>query len=180
MSSGSMNGSMSIEDCRKSQIACATRVEDTIADLRREVAKEIAELRRETKSDISAIREAVQTIDRNVSQIKGYLGLNGNTGPQASLHEHRRKGDEEIARLHARLDDVIKGLDRKDKSAPSAPSAPTVTEGITLPRWAVYASAALLLLIVILSAAAGERGLLWLLKLPNESAITQRLPVPGK
>lgn len=143
---------MTVDACRASQRECSQAVH---ADL--------AELRRETKADIAAIREAAQNIDRSVSQVRGYLGLNGNASG-ASLHEHRRKGDEEITRLHARLDDVMDQLGRRDADPKPAPG-----DGVTLPRWAVYASAVVLVLIVVLAAAAGERGLVWLLRAHQET-----------
>lgn len=67
------------------------------------VFAEIESLRREVKSDIGLIREAVQTIDRAVAAIKGYLGLNGNA---SSDHLHRRD-NEGMEHLHQRITDLI-------------------------------------------------------------------------
>jgi len=67
----------------------------------------IDELRREVKADVAAIREAVQAIDRNVAQIKGYLGLNGSgTNPRP----HHRDS-EEMDHLHRRTVDVLEAAE---------------------------------------------------------------------
>ena len=87
-----MSDPMTAEQCRASQRECSRRVSDDLAALRKEV-----------KDDISLIREAVQTIDRAVSAIKGYLGLNGNATPD---HLHRRDS-EGLEHLHQRITDLI-------------------------------------------------------------------------
>lgn len=92
-----MSGAMTSEECRAAQNACAGRVFD-----------EMTALRREVKGDIGAIREAVQTIDRAVSAIKGYLGLNGNGAEHRDRADHPHKRDsEEMAHLHQRITDLI-------------------------------------------------------------------------
>lgn len=60
-------------------------------------------MRLEVKQDIAAIREAVQTIDRAVAQIKGYLGING-----GQPHPHHRDA-EPVEFVHKRASDTFGG-----------------------------------------------------------------------
>lgn len=88
---------MTIEQCRAAQRECAQRI-----------FAAIEQLRRETKEDISAIREAVQSIDRAVAAVKGYLGLNGNSSPD---HLHRRDS-EGMEHLHQRITDLLEAQEK--------------------------------------------------------------------
>jgi hypothetical protein len=140
-----MAGEMSVEDCRRAQAACSSRVFD-----------EIAAVRLEIKADIGLIREAVQNVDRAVSQIKGYLGLNGAAPAE---HPHKRQQDE-LEHLHRRISDMIGALEERAKTPRAAEVAPASPEGsLTLPRWAVIGLAGFIILVIGLALIAGEDGL---------------------
>lgn len=135
---------MTEESCRLSQRECARRVTDDMTALRIEV-----------KEDIGKIREAVQAIDRSVSQIRGYLGLNGNA---ADVHPHKRQQDE-MEHLHRRITDLL------DKAEENAASAQTKsTESITIPRWVLVPAGIFIIVVLAIAMVAGERGLVFLPK----------------
>ena len=131
-----MSVGMTPEQCRAAQRECSKNVFDAIA-----------ELRRETKEDIGLIREAVQAIDRAVSQIKGYLGINGTGQP----HPHHRDHEDDST-MHQRATDAISAIEK-------ATLAMRPTDGITLPRWAAIGIAAFVLMVIALAMVAGKDGL---------------------
>lgn len=126
---------MSVEDCRKAQRECAAAVN-----------RHIEEIRIEVKDDIAAIRAAVQEIDRNVSRIKGFLGINGE--PREPMR-HKRDSEEE-EHLHRRITDLVTSVEglREAKS-----------EGtVTLPKWFVWLSIGIMGVMLYLAAFAGPHG----------------------
>lgn len=135
-----MGDPMTTEQCRASQRECAQRI-----------FASIEQLRRETKDDVGTIRESVQSIDRSVAAVKGFLGLNGNAGATAAHPHHRDAEDAE--RLHKRITDTVAAA--MAAAAPAKESS--LKDGVTLPRWAVVGLAGFVMLTLLLAAIAGER-----------------------
>lgn len=151
-----MSDPITTDQCRAAQRECSQRIFATIE-----------QLRRETKEDVGLIREAVQSIDRAVSAVKGYLGLNGNAGPVAP-HPHRRD-TEELERLHSRIGDLIEKAEALHKT-----NTTKSDQSITIPRWVLVPVGIFIIIVLAIAMVAGERGLTFL---PKTSS-TQSLVVP--
>lgn len=95
-----------------------------------------------------ALQASIQRTEVLVARIAGHLGINGSDHPRP----HHRDSEQE-EHLHRRTADVLAAAEALVASAPKP------EDGIMLPRWAVYASAAVLILIVLLAAVAGEKAI---------------------
>jgi hypothetical protein len=104
-------------------------------------------------ASLAKVAESNQKTALLVARIAGRLGINGSEdGGPAGPFQHHRENDQ-AEHLHKRLEDAAVAYE----VATAALQKPG--DGIVLPRWAVYSSAAVLLLIVVLAAIAGERSI---------------------
>lgn len=144
-----MSDTVTTEACAAAKERCVIRVFAAIDSVRVT-----------TQQDIAIIREAVQSIDRAVAQIKGYLNING---VAAGPHPHHRDSDEG-ERLHQRMTDAIVAAELAAAAATKATAAVAADKADpgampALPWRAWVALAALFVMVVGLALVAGREGL---------------------